>query len=157
MAGLFLGATVDGDDGTLEHAAANADDVDGALPDDEDGVLSPLDLLGTVSAAPMVTLLATNTTGSAGTLSGWIDYNQDGVFDNATERAQIAVPNGSTDVRFTLMFPAVPFFSTGSTYARFRLSTDAAAANASGHRATTSYAKQYVAGQIPHAHTLKRF
>ncbi len=34
VAGLFLGATVDGDDGTLQNATANADDVDGAPPDD---------------------------------------------------------------------------------------------------------------------------
>ncbi len=42
VAGLFLGDTVDGsEDGTLQNARANADDVDGALPDDEDGVLDP--------------------------------------------------------------------------------------------------------------------
>jgi len=45
--------------------------------------------------------------------------------DNATERAQIAVPTGTTDGRFTLTFPAIPSGSTGTTYARFRLSTDA--------------------------------
>ena len=114
VAGLFLGDTVDRDFGTLQNARANADDVDGALPDDEDGVLSPFtDLLGTEGAAPTVTLLATNTTGSAGTLSGWIDYNNDGVFDNATERAQIAVPDSTTDGRFTLTFPTIPDGSAG--------------------------------------------
>jgi hypothetical protein len=64
VAGLLLGDTVDGDSGTLQNAAANADDVDGALPDDEDGV--------------------------------------------------------------TLTFSSVPFGFTGETYARFRLSSDAA-------------------------------
>lgn len=124
VAGLFLGNTVDGDNGTLQNITANADDVDGALPDDEDGVLSPIDLLGTVGAAPTVTLLATNTTGSAATLAGWIDYNQNGVFDNDTERTQINVPDGSDDARFTLSFPTIPTGSAGTTYARFRLSTD---------------------------------
>ena len=71
-------------------------DTDGAPPIDEDGVLSPLDLWGTVGTQPAVTLLATNTTGTTATLSGWIDYNADGVFDNASERAQIAVPDGTT-------------------------------------------------------------
>ena len=132
MAGLFLGDTVDGDDGTLQNATANADDVDAALPDDEDGVLDPLDLLGTVGAQPTVTLLATNTTGSDATLTGWIDYNQDGQFDNATERATINVPDGTTDGRFTLTFPAVPDGSAGETYARFRLSTDTAADDSTG-------------------------
>ena len=132
VAGLQLGANVDGDDGTLQNVTANADDVNGALTDDEDGVLNPLDLRGTIGAAPSVTLLATNTTGSTATLSGWIDYNNDGVFDNSIERAQIAVPDGTTDGRFTLTFPAIPSGFTGTTYARFRLSTDAAAQNSTG-------------------------
>lgn len=132
VSGLFLGASVDGELDAAPNSAANGDDVDQALPDDEDGVLSPLDLLGTIGAAPAITLLATNTTGSAATLSGWIDYNQDGVFDNASERAQIAVPDGITDARVTLAFPIVPEGSAGRTYARFRLSTDAAAGSATG-------------------------
>ena len=129
---LFLGDTVDGDSGTLQNAKANADDTNNAFPDDEDGVLNPLDLLATVGAQPQVTLLATNNTGSAGTLYGWIDYNQNGVFENATERTSVSVPDGTTDGRFTLSFPSIPVGSVGSTYARFRLSTDAAAADPTG-------------------------
>lgn len=130
---LFLGASVDTDPGTSQNLTATADDVfTTGGSDDEDGVLSPTDLIGTVGTAPSITLLATNTTGSAATLSGWIDHNHDGVFDNITERAQIAVPDSTTDVRFTLTFPAIPDGAAGSTYARFRLSTDAAAANSTG-------------------------
>jgi len=138
---LFLGDTVDGFTLSPEGDRAISDDINGVersffeagkSTDDEDGVLDPLDLRGTIGAAPTVTLLATNTRGIEATLSGWIDYNQDGVFDNATERAQIAVPDGSTDVRFTLTFPEIPDGSAGKTYARFRLSTDAAAANSTG-------------------------
>ncbi|MBI1315205.1 hypothetical protein GC176_28270 [bacterium] len=143
VSGLFLGASVDGDSGALQNATANADDVDSALPDDEDGVLNPLDLQGTIGAAPTVTLLATNTTGSTATLSGWIDYNGDGVFDNASERATVTVPNGSSDARFTLTFPAIPDGSSGSTYTRFRLSTDQAAMNSFG-AATDGEVEDYV-------------
>jgi hypothetical protein len=47
VAGLFLGATVDGDAGDLQNSRANADDLDAALPDDEDSVVnSPLKKLG---------------------------------------------------------------------------------------------------------------
>ena len=74
----------------------------------------------------------TNTTGSEATLSGWIDYNNDGAFDNATERAQAAVASGTNGGTVTLTFPTVLGGFTGTTYARFRLSTDAAAANATG-------------------------
>lgn len=132
VAGLYLGDTVDADDGSQQNARANADDVNGVGSDDEDGVLSPLDLIGTVGASPTVTLLVTNTTGSTATLSGWIDFNQDGVFSNSGERAQIAVPTGTTDGRFTLMFPAIPAGSEGATYARFRLSTSAAGQQSTG-------------------------
>jgi hypothetical protein len=90
-------------------------------------VLDPAnDLLGTIGAAPTITLLVTNTTGSAATLAGWIDFNNDGVFDNATERATATVNTGTTNGRVTLTFPVIPGGFTGTTYARFRLSTDAA-------------------------------
>ena len=133
VSGLFLGDRVDADNGLQANAAANGDDqFTSPGANDEDGVLSPVDLLGTVGAAPTITLLATNTTGSAATLFGWIDYNQNGLFDNATERAQVTVPTGTTDGRFTLTFPTIPVGSAGATYARFRLSTDVAAANSTG-------------------------
>jgi hypothetical protein len=133
VAGLRMGANVDGDDGTLQNAAASADDVNGALPDDEDGLSNPaVDLVLTVGAQPAVNVRVTNTTGSAATLYGWIDYNANGVFDNATERTSVAVPNGTNNSVVTMTFPAVPSGFVGSTYARFRLSTDGAAANAVG-------------------------
>ena len=54
------------------------------------------------------------------------------MFDNATERASVAVPNGTNNLIKTLTFPTVPTGSPGTTYARFRLSTDAAAAIPTG-------------------------
>lgn len=135
VSGLFLGDRVDGDTGSELNFVNHAETDDRfVLPgsDDEDGVLSPVDLLGTVGAAPTVTLLATNTTGSAATLFGWIDYDQDGLFENATERVSVSVPNGTTDGRFTLTFPTIPSGAAGATYVRFRLSTDAAAGNSTG-------------------------
>jgi Ca2+-binding RTX toxin-like protein len=132
VTGLFLGDTVDADDGSQQNVRANADDSAGVGSDDEDGVLNPLDLLGTEGASPTVTLLATNTTGSTATLSGWIDYNQDGVFSNSEERAQATIVTGTTDGRVTLSFPAIPSGSEGATYARFRLSTSAAGQQPTG-------------------------
>ena len=130
---LYLGAGVDGEPGLFQNAIAGLDDqVTVGGRDDEDGVLSPLDLNGTSGAAATVTVLATNTTGRVATLWGWIDFNRDGIFDNSSERAQITVPNASSKGRFTLTFPVIPAGSAGSTYARFRFSTDAAAANAIG-------------------------
>ncbi|MBL8810408.1 MAG: FG-GAP repeat protein, partial [Planctomycetaceae bacterium] len=131
---LFLGAGVDGDAGTSQGASAGADDlfsVGGR--DDEDGVTNHMDLFATIGATPKVTLTATNRTNKAATLYGWIDLNRDGVFDNATERTQVNVPTGTTGNAFTLTFPMAGPTSVGSTYARFRLSTDVAAANSTGN------------------------
>ena len=86
----------------------------------------------TVGTQPTVDVRVTNATGAAATLYAWIDYNADGVFDNATSSASIAVPNGTSTGIVTLVFPAVPSGFTGATYTRFRLSTDAAAANPTG-------------------------
>ena len=103
-----------------------------ALPDDEDGLNNPVADLTLTIARSLRSTWSTNTTGSAATLFGWIDYNNNGVFDNATERAQVAVPNGTNGQIVRLTFPAVPQGFTGTTYARFRLSSDAAAANPTG-------------------------
>lgn len=134
VAGLHLGATVDADNGLLQNLGANADDVDAALPDDEQGLVDPTtDLRLTVGAAPRIRVRATNTSANVAHLYGWIDYNQDGEFDNVAERAYTVVPAGTVDGTFTLAFPTVPFDApTGTTYASFRLSTDVAAAHATG-------------------------
>ena len=71
---------VEGDGGALQNAAANADDVNGALPDDEDGLTNPAaDLVLTVGASPTVNVRVTNTTGTVATVYGWIDYNANGI------------------------------------------------------------------------------
>jgi hypothetical protein len=133
MSTLFLGSGVDGEVGDLEGRYASLDDqFTGDGIDDEDGVLNALDLISTVGAEPVVTLQATNQTGDAATLWGWIDFNHNGQFENATERTQIDVPAGTTNGRFTLTFPMLGGSSAGKTYARFRLSSDAAASDATG-------------------------
>ncbi|RLS74009.1 MAG: hypothetical protein DWI00_09820, partial [Planctomycetota bacterium] len=130
---LFLGAGVDGDNGAQQSSGAQADDLFAAGGrDDEDGVLNPLDLQAAAGTNAVVTIQATNTTDRAATLYGWIDLNRNGLFENATERTQVAVPAGTDDQRFTLTFPLATAGSIGKTYARFRISTDVASANSLG-------------------------
>ncbi|GAG16614.1 unnamed protein product, partial [marine sediment metagenome] len=131
--GLFLGGTVDGEDEAAPSTTADGDDIDKAIPDDEDGLRNPTeDLRITVGTQPVVNVTVTNTTGSEATLSGWIDYNGDGVFDNIAERAQATVADGSDSDLVQLSFPTVPVNFAGTTFARFRLSTDSAAENPTG-------------------------
>ncbi len=130
---LFLGAGVDGDTAAQQSMGAQGDDLFAAGGrDDEDGVLNPLDLQATVGTNPVVAIQATNKTNQPATLYGWIDLNRNGVFENATERTQVTVAAGSDDQRFTLTFPLATAGAIGKTYARFRLSSDAASANSTG-------------------------
>ncbi len=132
VAGLFLGAHVDGEANATTNAAANGDDIT-TSPDDEDGVAYPQsDLVLTVGTQPTVTLRATNKTGANATLFGWIDFNADGAFDSLTERTSTIVQTGTNNGLFTLVFPVVPAGFTGATYARFRLSADVAAGSPVG-------------------------
>ncbi|MEO0539808.1 MAG: GEVED domain-containing protein [Cyanobacteria bacterium P01_A01_bin.105] len=123
---LFLGSTVDGEAGTQlgGDAGAGADGDDGDGSDDEDGVVfSPS--LGFPNTVHVVQAGATNTVNvdasGAGTLNAWIDYNQDGDFDDAgeqifTDTALIAGGN-------SLTFAPDSRLPHGDTYARFRFST----------------------------------
>jgi hypothetical protein len=135
VAGLFMGARVDGEVDGQPNVRANGDDSNSPNggPDDEDGVVNPLvDLVLTTGTQPTVTLRATNTTGTAATLTGFIDFNDDGEFNEFTERAQVTVPTGTNNGTFTLTFPLVPTGTTGKTWARFRLGQDAQSGFQSG-------------------------
>ena len=120
VSGLMIGASVDGEADGSPNADADGDDSVGA---DEDGVtIADLSLIEGTSE-PSVGVTVTNTTGSPATLIGWIDYNANGVFE-LSEGASANVPTGSNSLGVTLVFPAVPANTAGTTYARFRLSTD---------------------------------
>ncbi len=124
--GLMIGDLVDADSGALEDSEAAADDADGA--DDEDGVSLSLVAEGTA----IVPVVVNNPLEGDAVLYGWIDYDGDGSFDNATERASITVPGGTSGL-VELNFGAVPASAVNLTFARFRLSTDdAGAQNADG-------------------------
>lgn len=125
-AGIYLGRIADADDGTLQNGWAVADDGLG-VADDEDGLIAPhQDLALTVGAMPTVAVIVSNLTVEPATLTGWIDYDADGVFA-ASESAQAIIDSGSERGIVTLTFPAVPAGSAGATFARFRIGVDAAA------------------------------
>ena len=126
IAGLRLGALTDNDPDGQASLEADGDDLNGV--DDEDSVTG---LIEFTSSAPVIAVNVTNTSGSPATLYGWIDYNGDGVFDNATERGSIGVPNGTNAANVNLTLPA-PVAPVVNTFARFRLSGDVQAANATG-------------------------
>ena len=71
-------------------------------------------------------VIVTNLTGSSAVLQGWIDYDQDGQFENAAAASELArsiIADGTDHGIATLRFPEVPDGLTGRTYARFRLAS----------------------------------
>lgn len=126
---LRMGATVDVEGDGQPNAAADGDDGAGAVPDDEDGV-NLADLTVLAGVAPSVRVTATNTTGAAARLCGYLDANGNGAFSEPGEVAQVAVPTGSTNVVFTLNFGTVPANAPNPVYARFRLSSASGACTA---------------------------
>jgi hypothetical protein len=128
LAGLHLGAAVDGDAQALVGVEANGDDTD--KTDDEDGIKS-ITGLAPGSTATMEVIVTTKTTTTppnstipveetlpAGRLNAWIDFNNDGDFLDAGEKVisdqQLA---GGTH---KLTFPVPANATPGLVYARLR-------------------------------------
>lgn len=150
---LSLGNTVDGDDGSLQNENADADDLDtnnvdllGTLLtdgdtglDDEDGV--DIDNLPTLTADAGQTYTVPVTVRNNvpllnAYLVGYIDFNQDGDFEDPGEKsATVTVPSDLLEVTsnsvsldttgdprtFNVTFTVPAGVTPGDTYARFRL------------------------------------
>src|SRR5690606_21149871 len=56
----------------------------------------------------------------AGTVCGWVDFNQNSIFDNPTERACSSVAASATPATYTLTWSGLPTLTPGTTFARFR-------------------------------------
>ncbi|VEP17875.1 conserved hypothetical protein [Hyella patelloides LEGE 07179] len=121
ITGLNIGGTVDGEEGTLQNIAADADDNDGSGSDDENGITS-FDPISKSTNSYSVDVAVTNTVEDA-TLIGWIDFDGNGAFE-ADEATSISVPLNPTSP-VTLDWSSIPGgVVSGTTYARFRLSTE---------------------------------
>lgn len=119
---LFIGTIApDADPGDLQKDGALTDDISNTgSVDDEDGVTIMNDLyIHTTTYS--VTVAVTNNSGSAATLSGWIDFNKNGIFEES-ERMQSSVPDGATTA--TLTWTGIAGLSAGPTYARFRIASN---------------------------------
>jgi hypothetical protein len=111
--GPILGTARDNELAGTHSAAADADDTTGTS-DDEDGVTFTTDL------NPGQDTTAAVAASGAGELSFWVDFDQSGSFDNATERfTHSFTAAGTEDITFAVPASA----NLGQTYARFRFST----------------------------------
>ncbi|MBP2699857.1 DUF4347 domain-containing protein [Vibrio parahaemolyticus] len=122
-ANLYLGnSTIDTDLPSQTSSDALGDDTSGS--DDENGVMSTLMPIPIGSMFYPVELTVRNTTGSDAYLVGWIDSNRNGVFD-AIEGQVVTIANGQNGAyTFTFNATQLQYLTSGSSYIRFRLSTD---------------------------------
>ncbi len=152
---LYLGSTVtdaDSDgfgDGVDDLGNASDDDVEGAPPDDENGVVDALTLIAEQTSFSVNVQLG-NTTGSDANLVGWIDFDGNGSFD-PDEGAVAVVSDGATDAVLTWsnIGTGGPNIVIGETFARFRLTTDAIDGNNPGGSASDGEVEDYPALILP--------
>jgi|CXWL01.1.fsa_nt_gi uncharacterized repeat protein (TIGR01451 family) len=113
-----LGAVVDIETDGQPTVPANGDDTAGN-PDDEDAVTFPTAALvpGGVNGTVSIT---TGPTG--GTVSAWIDFNHDGDWADGGEQVVTDVAVGA-NATIAPSFPVTVGSPAGTTYARFRIST----------------------------------
>ena len=124
VSGLQLGVNApDADAGTLQNAAADADDTTGT-PDDEDGVTT-LPSVSTTSTSVPLSVAMLNNTGSPATLACWLDFNRDGDFLDAGERASATVASQAGQQAINLTFNGFAAPVAGTRYLRCRLATAA--------------------------------
>lgn len=117
---LYLGTQPDREVDGIPSINANGDDANGT--DDENSV-SSFPALFSTQTSYSIRATATNTTGQAATLLGWIDFNGNGIFDT-NEAAMVNVPNGSNNATVNLNWSGLSGIQVGQTYARLRLTSD---------------------------------
>ncbi len=140
---LFLGGRVDNEMNGNPNSDANGDDDNGVADDDEDGVRIEDFVAGTTVD---VEVNVFNNTGVDATLIGWFDWNGDGDFD-ADEAVSVTV-GSDPNVQVVSLPVDVPLEADidtdGTTYARFRLTTDSLDASTPTGRANDGEVEDYL-------------
>jgi hypothetical protein len=115
----FASAPPDGEPDGQPTSAADGDDLNGAVPDDEDGVTFQSWLVPGSFAAIKVDVVTP--AGMPGYLNGWIDFNRDGDWADPGEHFIVDAPHlaGPAVIGFGVPPGALP----GKTYARFRFTS----------------------------------
>ena len=117
---LRLGTSIDEEAASQYSSDSDGDDNSGS--DDEDSI-SSFSPLKETDRVYRVTSNVTNLSGTAATLIGWIDFDQNGVFD-PDEAAIRQIANGTNSANLTLQWSDIPLDSqSGNTHLRLRLTS----------------------------------
>ncbi|WP_299676565.1 GEVED domain-containing protein [uncultured Tenacibaculum sp.] len=123
---LLLGANVDSETDGF-NSAAIGDDSDGINDDDALSPAPNVDINGTVHT---ITVPYVNTTGVDATIYAWIDFDQNGTFDDNEEFTSAIVSSGGTSASLTWSYPTD--ITLGTTYMRLRITSDTLTDTTSG-------------------------
>ena len=120
---LTLGSKIDPEKDAAESTTAKGDNETGI--NDEDGISIFPEIAGGANSTVTnytVNVSAVNTTASTANLCGWIDWNNNGIFEAGEGVCKTLAPSGTGT---TLVWPTAQVNTTGfaGVYARFRLTT----------------------------------
>ena len=119
--GISLGShNVDNEDDGLPSANADGDDLNNL--DDEDGLNGGFPQLSSGASAYSVQMDVQNASGNPVYLYGFLDWNNDGDFNDADERSAQVLVNGSGAYTVQWNVPAHP--TPNATFARFRIGSE---------------------------------
>lgn len=123
-AGLYLGTQVTAEPDAYQNASATGDDLVVGIQDD--GLPLPLPLLSINSANYPLSVTVTNQTDGSANLYGWLDFNQNGLFEADEAASVVVIPAYSGTAQYTLDFTRPPnaTLRPGHTFLRLRLTTD---------------------------------
>ncbi len=126
ISGIYLGNNPpDAETASKYSYNARADNNDDGAPSQPVSDYIPLfPVLQMTDTSYSAGFKVTNTTGTAGKLYGWIDFDQSGTFESS-EAAVVNVPTGSNKATVSLNWTNIPAnIKLGTTIIRLRLTTD---------------------------------
>lgn len=143
ISGLKIGATVDPEiDGNQSALATGDDSSNTGSVDDEDGATLPMFIAGETATIPVVVM---NMTGSDAKLTMFMDFNNDGDFNDLGEMTSTTVPTGTNgSVNLTLAVPDNAVINT-NLGVRFRLSNDFTSAMSATGVSSSGEVEDYMA------------
>ncbi|MFR2584983.1 MAG: DUF6923 family protein [Bacilli bacterium] len=120
--GLYLGHLITSESDAYQNATATGDDL--ILDIQDDALTTPLTPISSSDTTYSLLVEVTNNTGENANLYGWIDFNENGLFEENESVTTVVPPNGLQTIPLVFNVPAGSFVSSGSTFLRLRLTTD---------------------------------
>ncbi len=122
ISGLTLGRQITAEDDAYQNADATGDDISKGIQDD--GLTVPLTALPTNATSYTLSVRVNNTTGRTANLYGWVDFNENGLFElNEAATTTVASQAAIQTVLLTFTVPTGTVLAAGHTFVRLRLTT----------------------------------